>query len=75
MAKFLARCENQVLCVKPKRVQIIDGIPHPIEGQHIRFDRGEYETKDKQEIGFLRRHRLFGHQIFEEKGNEQEEAI
>lgn len=67
MAKFIARCQNQVLCMKPNRVQIIDGITVPVPGQHIRFENGEVETTDKEEIAFIRKHRLFGGQIFEDK--------
>jgi hypothetical protein len=57
--------------MKPKRVQIIDGIAQTVEGQHIRFNNGEAETDDKQEIAFVRKHRLFGSSIFEEKAPEQ----
>lgn len=71
MAKFISRCANQVLCMRPKRVQIIDGIAQTVEGQHIRFENGEVQTEDKQEIMFIRKHRLFGSGIFEEKASGQ----
>lgn len=67
MAKFISKCANQVLCMKPKRLQVIDGIAQTVEGQHIRFNNGEVQTDDKQEIAFIRKHRLFGTSIFEEK--------
>lgn len=67
MPKFISRCNNQVLCIKPKRVQIIDGISQIVEGEHIRFENGEYETNDKKEIEYLRKHRFFGTSIFEDK--------
>lgn len=66
--KFVAKCHNQVLGMKPKHVQIIDGIPYPVEGKHIRFDHFEYTTDDPKEIEFLRNHKLFGHKITEAAG-------
>jgi len=66
MAKFISRCDNQVLTIKPQRNQILDGVVFPVAGEHIRFDRGQYETSDKNEIAFIRKHRLFGSQIIEE---------
>ncbi|PLR84660.1 hypothetical protein CVD25_01095 [Bacillus canaveralius] len=65
--KFRSKCDNQVLCVKPARNQVQDGIVLQIPGEHIRFNSGEYETTDKSEISFLKKHRLFGVEIFEEK--------
>ena len=65
MAKFLSKCPNQVLCMKPNRVQIVDGITVPVAGEHIRFDRGECETVSKKEIDFIRKHRLYGVAITE----------
>jgi hypothetical protein len=65
MAKFLSKCPNQVICMKPNRVQIYDGIPMPVQGQHIRFNNGEYEATDKKEIEFIRKHSLFGRCITE----------
>jgi hypothetical protein len=67
MAKFIAKCSNQVLCMKPQRVQVVDGIVLPVPGEHIRFNNGEYETADKKEVEFIKNHRLFGSQIFEDK--------
>lgn len=66
MAKFIAKCQNQVLCMKPKRNQTVNGLTEVVEGQHIRFENGEVETSNKDEIAFIRKHRLFGNQIFEE---------
>jgi hypothetical protein len=71
MAKFISKCQNQVLCIKPKRVQVIEGIAQVIEGQHIRFENGEVETSNKDEVAFIRKHRLFGNQIFEEKSESE----
>lgn len=68
MAVFRSRCENQVLCMKPARVQIVDGIAVPVPGEHIRFERGECvldDKEDKEKIAFLRKHRLFGTAIVE----------
>lgn len=71
MAKFISKCQNQVLCMKPKRHQVLDGITQVVEGQHIRFENGEFETANKDEITYIRKHRLFGNQIFEEKPAEE----
>ncbi len=65
MAKFLSKCQNQAICMKPSRVQIYDGIAVPVPGQRILFNNGEYETADKKEIDFLRKHSLFGRGITE----------
>ena len=76
MAKFLSRCDNQVLCMVPSRVQIADGIAVPVPGKKISFDRGEYETKDAKEIKFIRSHALFNVSITEvpAKGGEEQEG-
>lgn len=63
--KFIAKCHNQVLTMKPKRNQIVDGMVIVIEGEHIRFDRFEYITEDPREIEFIRNHRFFGLEITE----------
>lgn len=65
MAKFIAKCQNQILTIKPKRVQFIEGIAQITEGHHIRFENGEFETSDKTETAYIRKHRLFGNQIVE----------
>lgn len=72
MAKFISRCRNQVLTIKPQRTQIFDGIAQPVPGEHIRFENGELTVDDRSEEGkkqseFIRNHRFFGTQIFEEK--------
>lgn len=66
--KFIAKCHNQILTMKPKRNQIQDGMVMVIEGEHIRFDRFEYATEDPKEINFIRNHKLFGHKITEAAG-------
>lgn len=63
MAKYQSRCPNQVLCIKPARNSIIDGIVVPVPGEHIRFENGEYATDDKKKIEYLQSHRLFGSAI------------
>ena len=65
MAKFISKCANQVLTVIPNRKQIQDGIIIPVQGKHVRFDRGEYTTENKQEINFIRQHALYGVSITE----------
>lgn len=71
MAKFISKCHNQVLCMKPKRNVTTNGVTEVVEGQHIRFENGEAETNNKDEIAFIRKHRLFGNQIFEETAKEE----
>lgn len=61
--KFVSKVSNHVLCMKPARIQIQDGIAVPIPGEHIRFNNHEYDTKDKKEQNFIKNHRLFGSQI------------
>lgn len=61
--KFVSKISNHVLCVKPNRQQVQDGIVVPIPGEHIRFSNHEFETSDKKEIAFIKGHRLFGSQI------------
>ena len=72
MTKFISKCPNQVLTIRPKRTQIIDGIAQPVPGEHIRFVNGEVvideSTKEgKKQAEFIRNHRFFGNRIFEEK--------
>lgn len=68
--RFLSRCSNQVLCMKPQRIAIIDGIAQSVPGERIAFVNGEYETSDEKEIAFIRGHRLYENQIFEDKRSE-----
>lgn len=65
MAKFLSKCSNQILCMVPNRVQVVDGIMMPVPGKRIEFVNGEYETTDKQEMAFIKKHRLYGSAITE----------
>lgn len=58
--KYVSKCHNLTLCVKPNRNQIIDGIVVAIPGEHVRFSRNEFETKDKKTIEFLDKHNLNG---------------
>lgn len=77
VAKFQARCTNQVLCVKPNRVSVVDGITVPVPGEHIRFENGECELDekdDKDKIAFLKKHRLFGTSIVEVKKSDADPA-
>lgn len=71
MAKFIARCDNQVLIMKPDIQQIVNGMVIPIAGKSLDFERGSFETNDKEEIAFIRKHRLFGSYIFEETAKEE----
>ena len=66
--KFVAKCHNQILTMKPKRNQIVDGMVMVIEGEHIRFDRFEYTTSDPKEINFIRNHKMFGFGVAEAAG-------
>jgi hypothetical protein len=63
--KFLSKCPNQVICMHPTRRQIVDGVPVVIPGKCIEFANGEYETTDKKEIDFLKKHKLNGPAITE----------
>jgi hypothetical protein len=61
--KFISKCENQVLTIKPNRQSVQDGIVIHVPGEHIRFQNGEFETTDKKEIEFIKNHRLYGNAI------------
>ncbi len=65
MAKFISKSPNQVLTMVPNRKTVQDGIVIPVPGKHIEFNKGEYSTTDKQELAFIRGHRLFGVAIVE----------
>lgn len=68
MAKFLSKCENQILCMTPGDKQVIGSTIMNVKGKHIRFGNGEYETTDQEEIEFIKSHRLYGSQIIESSG-------
>lgn len=72
MATFLSKCANQVLTVRPNRTQIIDGVTQTVPGEHIHFEHGEYETEDKKEITFLRKHQFYGNRITEIEETKEE---
>jgi hypothetical protein len=63
--KFLSKCPNQIICMVPNRVQVFDGIMMQVPGKRIEFVNGEYETTDKKEIDFLKKHKLNGPAITE----------
>lgn len=65
MAKFISKFENHIVCVKPDRQQVVDGIIVNIQGEHIRFNKNEYATKDPKIIEFLRSKDTFGVEIVE----------
>lgn len=67
MPTFLSKSPNQILCIKPQRMQVVDGVTIPVAGEHIRFENGEYTTTDAKEIAFLRKHRFFGLSIIEKE--------
>lgn len=58
--KFISKCHNQVLTIKPHRVQVVDGISIAVPGEHVRFSNGEFDTDDKKIIDWLSKHRLNG---------------
>lgn len=58
--KYISKCKNQVLTIKPNRNQIVDGVVVGMPGEHVRFNNGEYDTDDKKVIDFLKNHRLNG---------------
>lgn len=58
--KFLSKCHNQVLTIKPNRMQVIDGVSISVPGEHVRFSNGEFDTEDKKVIDWLGKHRLNG---------------
>lgn len=58
--KYISKCHNQVLTIKPNRPQVIDGIVVAIPGEHVRFSNSEFDTEDKKTIDFLSKHRLNG---------------
>lgn len=70
--KFVSKYENHVLCVKPNRVAIQDGIAMQVPGEHIRFNKFEYETTDKKEIAYLKKHSLYGVAIVATDEKEEE---
>lgn len=65
MAKFMARCSNQVLTMIPQRQRVESGLVITDPGKHIHFENGIYETEDEKEIAFLRKHKFFGTRIAE----------
>jgi hypothetical protein len=71
--KFISKYENHVLCVKPNRVAVQDGIAMQVPGEHIRFNKFEFETTDKKEIAFLKKHALYGVAITEVEETKTEE--
>lgn len=73
--KFLSKCPNQILTMVPNRKLVQDGVVIPVSGKRIGFTNGEFETKDKKEIEFIRSHRLFGFVITEVGEQKDIEAV
>lgn len=58
--KYISKCHNLVLTMKPNRMQIVDGMAISVPGEHVRFSNSEFDTEDKKTIEFLGKHRLKG---------------
>lgn len=56
--RYISKCKNLVLCMKPNRVKIAEGMTETVPGEHVRFSGHEYETDDKKIIDWLGKHRL-----------------
>ena len=56
--KYVSKCHNLVLTIKPKRTQILEGIVYAVPGEHVRFSNFEYETTDKKVVEWLAQHPL-----------------
>ena len=69
--KYVSKCNNLVLTIKPNRNQVMDGIVITVPGEHVRFNNHEYETSDKQIIVWLKNHTLLGTAFTETTGTEQ----
>jgi hypothetical protein len=71
VVKFISKFKDHRLCIKPARVQYENGMAFPVPGKSIEFSNFGYETSDKDEIAFLRKHRLFNIDIYEDKQEEK----
>lgn len=58
--KYISKCHNLVLTMKPHRMQLVEGIAYPVPGEHARFSSNEFETDDKKIIEWMSKHRLNG---------------
>lgn len=68
MATFVSRFARHTLVMEPAGIrQDPDGRTMAVPGKRIEFQDGRFETAEKAEIQFIRKHRDFGVFIFEEK--------
>ena len=66
MPKFISTYKDLTLVVKPGDRTYINHRLVIEKGRRIKFAHGEYRTEDPGEIKFIKEHRLFGNQIFED---------
>ncbi|MDK2821849.1 MAG: hypothetical protein PWP31_1814 [Clostridia bacterium] len=67
VVKFITKYKNHQLVMVPTRRVVEDGMSYQKAGKTIKFNGYEYETSNKEEIDFIKGHRLFGSVIFEDK--------
>jgi len=59
--------KEMTMVVKPTYTTLVNGFPVVTQGKRIRFAEGMLETDDKDEIKFLRTHKNFNSNFFEDK--------
>ena len=57
---FISKIKNMRVCVIPDIVEVHSGHVMPKKGKQIDFENYKYETNDKEEISFLKKHAGFG---------------
>ncbi len=67
MAKYITRVKNYKMIMVPSARTIEQGRPIIHYGKSIQFENGEYTTKNKAEIDFLKNHSDNGRLFYEEK--------
>ena len=59
--------KEMTMVVKPTYTTLVNGFPVVTQGKRIKFEDGKLETNDKDEIKFLRTHKNFNNNFFEDK--------
>lgn len=56
MVKFISKCKNLTILVKPYVINMINNVPQHEHSKVIKFNNGEFTTNNKEEVAFLRKH-------------------
>jgi hypothetical protein len=72
LCKFTSKYKNLRIVVKPTRITKEGNVSSLVNGKCIEFKDYQFETTERELVDFLRKHRLYGTVVIEEKVTDME---